>query len=776
MTDDKSFRVPPKNTEKNERHFYAQNFFENKGAPKKDCHLSYCHTETTTNYLISNPNISIKKILSFDLEWSLNKDEFGEHPILAAGFYDSHDYQRAFLREDFIERDDLRRAEKALLTKIISLIEKYNWSLGFYTTGVRSYNPSKHKVTGRDSDLIQLNKRLHRYNLKSPIQFSKNGKPYIVLKNVEHTHLDAHRLFSNRMVKASIYKGIYNGNDLDTISKAILGSEGGKFDGLSGPDFETLSDLDEKRKYVLRDAELVMKCVANNNYELLHVINSISKLTGISFRNVWNSGGVTGLWTPILDGVVKDKLSTLDGEGKEEDAILFESLYEYYERNKNSSADNHDDEDDEDDDDEPRYIGGWNKLPVPGEYKNVSEFDVASLYPTMIVNNNISFETVNCKCCQDIETAKVPRHIFDDKKETPNWHICTKHKEGILTKQIEHYMAERLEYKRLSKQDDLDEATKNQYILISDAYKILMNSVYGQMGHKFAKYENVVAAELVTRFGRITIQNCVKLAKDVFNWEIIYGDTDSLFVNNADSIAPEDIKIFMDTCKKKFNIIMELDKVYSKFLITKKKNYAGIIKDSNKIIVKGLAGKKSDRCIWVRKAFEQMLNDYRDNIDPYINLDSEIAKLESHSLENPKTQLIMSKTLGMNVDEYKVNCVQKLLGTKLGLQEGDTVRYFIIDGTKENNNTKYAEYVNEASIKQYKKQLINTVKPILKLLGIDAKKELDTPASTTAAVIEPGLDLDTIAAAAPIISLKEKSKIKNIKPKTGMDKYRLIQI
>ena len=54
--------------------------------------------------------------------------------------------------------------------------------------------------------------------------------------------------------------------------------------------------------------------------------------------------------------------------------------------------------------------------PIPGEYKNVSVFDITSLYPTMIVNNNISFETVNCQCCNDVQAAKVPKLLFESAK------------------------------------------------------------------------------------------------------------------------------------------------------------------------------------------------------------------------------------------------------------------------------------------------------------------------------------------------------------------------
>ena len=128
----------------------------------------------------------------------------------------------------------------------------------------------------------------------------------------------------------------------------------------------------------------------------------------------------------------------------------------------------------------------------PVRYKNVTVFDVTSLYPTMIVNNNISFETINCKCCSEDLNARVPNYLFSDRKKPKKCHICARY-QGVLTKQIADYMAKRLEYKRLSKNQSLSQNERREFEIISNSYKILSNSAYGQMGHEFSKYENVLA-------------------------------------------------------------------------------------------------------------------------------------------------------------------------------------------------------------------------------------------------------------------------------------------
>jgi DNA polymerase elongation subunit (family B) len=519
----------------------------------------------------------IKKILSFDLEWSLNKDDYGEYPILAAGFSDSQGYNQAFLLEDFLgDRENRKAAEKSLLFKIVSIINKYDWSIGFYSTGIRAYNPMKGKVIGRNSDLIQLHSRLVRYGLESPIYINDHTNlPYLVGKNRNHIHLDAYKLFSNQVIKTSVYNGAYTSNDLDTISRVVLGSDrGGKHEGMSGSTFETIVDLEEKRSYVLQDAKLLMDCVSNNNYEILKVMNSLSLLTDIPFKTICNSKGVTKIWTAILDDLVRKELSNIDGvNGSDNEVLRFEMLSEYYikqhhqqyvvEEVEKLSNEQHD---------SPRYIGGWVfEQPNAREYKNVHVFDITSLYPTMIVNNNISFETVGCSCCTNNHLAKIPNQIFDDASGI-NQHICLKHA-GVLTKQIAEFMTKRIEYKRRSKGvDDCEQARENE--IISNAYKILINSAYGQLGHNYSKYENVKAAELVTRYGRYTIKHCIKIAEDMLGWNIIYGDTDSIFVNSP--LTEVDKQLFIDVCYLQLNVNVDLDKVYDKLLITSKKNYVGV--------------------------------------------------------------------------------------------------------------------------------------------------------------------------------------------------------
>jgi len=761
--------------------------------------------------------IPIRRLLALDLEWSMTKDKYGEHTILSAGFVDSDGKKLALLTEDFVKEYGEDKAEKALLLKIVNIIIKYDWSVGFYSTGVRAYNQHKRKMVGRDSDLIQLHRCLQRWGIMSVINQGVFTKiPYIRYNN--HTHLDAYLLFTNQVIKTSVYNGQYSANDLDTISKAII--KRGKYKSWSGSNFESIISLEEKRKYVLEDAQLLMDCISHNNFELLHIVNAISTLTGVPFRDVCRARGVVKIWTPVLDRITLKELSKIEQLIEEHSsnrtllseeelssyANRYKKLLEYYKRPEfgTSSSFSHskidpieDQESDDADDDEdpnnnnPRYIGGWVLDPRPGQYYNVYVFDVASLYPSMVIENNISFDTVNCSCCKDNQFAKVPDEVLNDTEivvpilssnniklevtmaseyekphEPRNWWICIMHK-GLFRNQTKEYTQERLKCKTLVDDSKLSNVkrkyTEDQlrdFETKSRAYKILLNGGYGTFEYNFAKYEDLATAELIVRYGRYTIRKIIEIANSMFGWDSIYSDTDSVFsrtgtVYRADCTIMErkekeeaqqqksihtptngcqdsflfeetNCDLFLDTCNLQLNIRMELDKIYDRLVLVHKKNYVGITRPTNKsksksLVVRGLAGKKSDRCLWVRQCFTRMVEDYMNNVNPCIRLRQEVMKLETGKLDNPENDLLMHKNLGQNPEDYHTNVTQKLIGLEKNLQDGDTARYYMAD-----NERKYTFNVAEYSVTKYRDSLMKTVTPFLSLLGYDTQKHLQT--------------------------------------------------
>ena len=189
--------------------------------------------------------------------------------------------------------------------------------------------------------------------------------------------------------------------------------------------------------------------------------------------------------------------------------------------------------------------------------------DAVSLYPSMAINYNISFDTVNCSCCEDNPSATITldSEFLKDCKfiKQGNCWIC-KQNEGAFPKKLKKFKAERLQQKKLG---------NNSKQL---ALKILINGAYGRFGFPGYAYYDPRVAELITAYGRQTLSRMQDTARDL-GFEIVYGDTDSLFLHNA---PKESLSKFMDLCNRELDIELDIKSTYFNFILSSgKKHYLG---------------------------------------------------------------------------------------------------------------------------------------------------------------------------------------------------------
>ncbi len=368
-------------------------------------------------------------------------------------------------------------------------------------------------------------------------------------------HIDLYQIYNKPLVKTMIYQNKYRDLKLDTVSNAIL--DEGKFEQLDGLQIQNLP-MEKQIEYVAQDANLVMKLSKHNNYEILDLMNAISIITNVPFDRVCHTG-ISTWWNKII----ANKL--LNGECK---------LPSFRNELKNKKQ---------------KYIGGEVIPPIIGDYKDqkIYVLDVKSLYPTIMINNNISFETVNCDCCMDKPEARVSSEIMDiinkdlplgQKRQNIYWICKNQNYVGIIPRLLSHYRTERFRQQELGN-NSMQLALKN-----------LINGIYGLFGSEFFDFSDYRVAELTTAFGRQTLKYMQHIAEKVYGFKVIYGDTDSIFV--TDVKKENDINKFLAECSIVLeDIEIELANVYNRILIIKKKHYLGVTKEGE-IIVKGMEGAK----------------------------------------------------------------------------------------------------------------------------------------------------------------------------------------
>jgi DNA polymerase I/DNA polymerase-2 len=200
----------------------------------------------------------------------------------------------------------------------------------------------------------------------------------------------------------------------------------------------------------------------------------------------------------------------------------------------------------------PTYKGAIVIEPKKGIHPDVLVFDFRSLYPTIIVSHNIDPWTINCghKECQ--QKNKVPEY---------NWYFCTKVK-GFIPKHLEQLIEERKKIKQLIKKVKKDSEEYRKLDNMQYALKIIANATYGYFGFFGAKWYKRECGAATAAWGRFYIQKIIEMAKTE-GFEIIYGDTDSLFLRWPKDMKKNQLiekgKNFMEKVNKQLPGIVELE-------------------------------------------------------------------------------------------------------------------------------------------------------------------------------------------------------------------------
>ena len=260
-----------------------------------------------------------------------------------------------------------------------------------------------------------------------------------------------------------------------------------------------------------------------------------------------------------------------------------------------------------------KYEGGYVKEPHVGSHEWVTSFDLNSLYPNIIVQYNMSPETV-----VDGLTSTSVEHML--RKQTPsdqNYALApsgvrfTREKEGIIPAVIRQYYSERrvIKDEMLKAQQEYEEtptkALSNRISNLNNqqmAIKILMNSLYGALGNRWFRYFDQRVAESITLAGQLSIKWAERAVNEEMNKlldtdgkdYVIAIDTDSVYINMSKLVKKFDPK----------DPVKFLDKISSEhFEKVLEKSYADLAEYTNSFVNRMEMGREviADKGIWVAK-------------------------------------------------------------------------------------------------------------------------------------------------------------------------------
>ena len=471
----------------------------------------------------------------------------------------------------FIPEAEICSTEKELLQKAFKIIDSYPIII--------TYN-------GDDFDLPYLYARSQdaRIDPISKVAISKNEVPILVKRETfmkrgnqaepvqtrRGLHIDLFRTFQNRSVQLYAFSHKYSEFTLNAISEALLNEGKIEFEG-------DISDLPIQRlaEYCLKDADLTLRLTTFNDNLLMKLLVVICRIGKLPLDDI-SRFGVNQWIRGILyfehrrRGALIPRRAELQEKGTASTTAIIK---------------------------EKKYRGGLVVEPILGIHFNVVVVDFASLYPSIIKVHNLSYETVNCPhtSCKIDPIQHIP--------ETTHW-IC-KEKRGITSFLIGSLRDLRVNYyKQLSKDKTLSYDERQLYGVVSQAIKVILNATYGVMGAEIFPLYCLPIADATAAIGRTTIARTIEKCKQI-GIDVIYGDTDSLFLKNPSNKRVDEIASW---ARKVLGVDLEIDKQYRYVVFSDlKKNYLGVLADGT-VDVKGLTGKKSHTPPFIRKAFYNILN------------------------------------------------------------------------------------------------------------------------------------------------------------------------
>jgi len=317
--------------------------------------------------------------------------------------------------------------------------------------------------------------------------------------------------------------------------------------------------------------------------------------------------------------------------------------------------------------------------PVVGLHENIYVFDYKSLYPSIIRTWNIGPDTfIEPSGHEEIDVADVADHFY----KSANGQFFIR-QDGTIKNCIQRLLDLRKTYK--NRMNDFKEGTEDykSFKAKQNAVKMLANSMYGLMGYQYGRFYRKEVAEAITLGGQWLNKKTKKWFEEK-GFDVIYGDTDSVFVKSnrdleleIDGLLKELHEFYDDILLKTFNvdrhfIELEFEKKYKRLLLIKKKNYVGHIiklegKDVDKVSIKGLECIKRDTIplgkVWQRELIDMIMLEDHD-LDFYIEwVKTKMDLFFSGDYE--LDDIIIKKKLTKNPAKYKTATAHATIATEM---------------------------------------------------------------------------------------------------------------
>jgi DNA polymerase elongation subunit (family B) len=373
--------------------------------------------------------------------------------------------------------------------------------------------------------------------------------------------------------------------------------------------------------------------------------------------------------------------------------------------------------------------GGMIISPQTGLHENVIVLDYDNEYANLIVNHNLSYETV------------IPE------KETRRGGA----NKGLLPTVVEKFLHRRLYFEAIS--NELQPESK-EYLWCQqriDSLKNILVCLYGTAASIWNRYGNVRVFEEINRLSKEVLIRTKDMVQK-FNYELIYADTDSVFIKNPNCILSEDqYEQIVSLLRRETGLPISIEHNF-KFLvllpleasekIEALKQYYGVTHEGH-LIVRGVEIRRHDTPRFIKEFQTELLSALFDceNVEEIMNKGYENALLlVTKAIDKimlggeviTQGDVVISKVLGQDIIKYRslfphVSAAIQLSNEDRHPSKGDTIKYIYTDSQHKNplcrvvpvyNVQEYSGKINYDKEK-YKEMILDAAETVLCYFGFD---------------------------------------------------------
>jgi DNA polymerase I len=565
--------------------------------------------------------------------------------------------------------------EEKLLRAVFEVLWEYPFILTF---------------NGDDFDLRYLTHRALN------LGFSRSEIPIEVGRRVcllrYGVHIDLYKFFFNRSIQIYAFNNRYRDVTLGDVGNALIGVEKIRLE-------KTFGDLTytELACYCLRDSEITFKLTNFEDELAMKLILVLARISSMPMEDVSRQG--VSRWIRNFmhrehrkrNMLIPNAEDILAKKGKTSTTAIIKGK---------------------------KYQGAIVVEPTPGVHFNVAVMDFPSLYPSIIKVWNLGYQSILCPH-PECRKNTVPG--------TTHW-VCTKERalESLLIGSLRDLRVRW--YKLRSKDKTLPVELRSWYNITQGALKVILNASYGVFGADSFDLYCPPVAEATAAIGRHSITKILGRAEEL-GIQVLYGDTDSLFLKNPSREQTEELARWTE---HELKMSIDVDKVYRYAVFSsRKKNYLGVLEDGS-VDVKGLTGKKKHIPIFIKNAFNQMKERLAQVKNPaeFEKAKKDIAEIVRERYTRLKrrewqdmNELAFSVALGEELDHYTKTTPQHVKAAKIlkesgvELRAGDLIRF--VKTTRE-PHVKPVELAtkNEVDADKYIAYLHSTFDQVLDALGL----------------------------------------------------------